>query len=297
MFVCSLGMLPGPAIVKPAHLVAADKKESIPRFLQEISVTIQAGRAEGSGVAFVREGTTFIWTAAHVVDGLRSTREVIDPKTGGKRTIVEFRDAKVIKTLVENGRTVGRVEMDAEIIRYSDFVHGQDLALLKVRKKDFIKTSSKFYLSDEIPELGTRLLHVGSLLGSVGSNSMTSGIMSQHGRLISKKIYDQTTVTAFPGSSGGGVYLADGQYVGMLVRGAGEGFNLIVPVRRMRSWAKEVGVLWAIDPTIPMPSKEDLDRMPIEDVGAMFAGGGKGTKEFKFQIRMLDIPVAVSAKK
>ena len=77
---------------------------------------------------------------------------------------------------------------------------------------------------------------------------MTRGIVSQVGRVLSLgtgdgTVFDQTTVTAFPGSSGGGVFLSErsgdkaGQYMGMLVRGAGETFNLIVPVRRMRSWA------------------------------------------------------------
>ena len=68
---------------------------------------------------------------------------------------------------------------------------------------------------------------------------MTSGIISQVGRIHGKVEFDQTTVTAFPGSSGGGVYLQDGRYVGMIVRGAGEGFNLMVPVRRMVRWAEK----------------------------------------------------------
>jgi hypothetical protein len=212
------------------------------------------------------------------------------------RTLVEFQDAKIVKTLIDNGRTVGRIEIDAEVIRYSDADHGEDLALLRVRKKDFIKTSAKFYLDEKIPVLGTRLLHVGSLLGQQGSNSMTTGIMSQHGRLIGKTVYDQTTVTAFPGSSGGGVYLEDGRYVGMLVRGAGEGFNLIVPARRMRAWAKKAGVEWALDKRVAVPPIEELKKMPIEDVGTDFSGstGAKKFnstfKQFPYMIRPVTSP-------
>ena len=273
----SLALLPAPHGVLPQAQAHEEMKPLVSAHLQEISVTIRAGSAEGSGVACVRDGITYIWTAAHVVDGLRGTREVIDPKTGSKRTVVEFRDAKVIKMLSENGRTVGRIEMDAEVIRYSGFRHGEDLALLRVRKKGFIKTSAKFYLEKKIPSLGTRLLHVGSLLGALGSNSLTDGVMSQHGRLIGKTVYDQTTVTAFPGSSGGGVYLTDGRYMGMLVRGAGEGFNLIVPIRRLRAWAKRAGVEWAIDPGVKVPPREELDKLPIEDVGGKSSSstGGK----------------------
>ena len=111
-------------------------------------------------------------------------------------------------------------------------------------------------------------LHVGSLLGQMGANSMTDGIYSQHGRLIkslNKHVFDQTTCTAFPGSSGGGVYLkSDARYVGMLVRGAGEGFNLIVPVRRLQDYCEKHKIMWALDPKVPMPSDDDLKAMPIE---------------------------------
>lgn len=257
-----------------AYAVAHEQTlpKDVPAYMQAISVTIKAGFSEGSGVAIDRNGTTFVWTAGHVVDGLRSMRKVTDPKTGTPRTIVEFEDAKIVKTLVEDGRTVGYLHLDAEVIRYSDADHGHDLAILKVRKKGAIKTSAVFYDEAKPPKLGTQLFHVGSLLGVVGSNSLTTGIVSAHGRLIGKTVYDQTTVTAFPGSSGGGVYLTDGRYVGMLVRGAGEGFNLIVPVRRMRRWAKKAKVEWALDPRVKLPTEEERKKIPIEDIGANFGG-------------------------
>ena len=241
-----------------------------PEHLQNISVTISASGSQGSGVVFFREGQSFVWTAGHVVDRLRQERSVTDPKTGTTRKIIEFRDAMVIKHLIEDGRTVGKTELNAEIIRYSDATDGEDLALLRVRKKDFIKDTVTFYLEEPLPAIGTQLWHCGSLLGEQGSNSITQGIMSQHGRLIDKTIYDQTTVTAFPGSSGGGVYLADGRYIGTLVRGAGEGFNLIVPVRRMVKWARDAKVYWAMDPNEPMPSPEELKKLPVEDIGKEF---------------------------
>lgn len=248
--------------------------------LQDISVTIVSqpegnmfggSGGEGSGEIKTRkrgnDTINFVWTAAHVVDNLRKQRTVIDPKTGTPKIIVEFSDAKIVKSLVEDGRAVGKLEMFAEVIRFSS---EEDLALLRVRKKNFVSASAQFYLDEKIPEIGTSLLHVGSLLGQLGSNSMTTGIMSQHGRLINKKIFDQTTVAAFPGSSGGGVYLTDGRFIGMVVRGAGETFNLVVPVRRMKDWAKQANVLWAMDDAVPVPSEEVLRKLPIEDIGATF---------------------------
>lgn len=247
-------------------------KQDVARHLQDISVTIvskngSGSGGEGSGVVKTRklqDGTSvnFIWTAAHVIDNLRKTRSAIDPKTGTQKTVVEFDDAMVVKSISEGGRNVGKLELMAEVIRYSK---DQDLALLRLRKTDFIQSSVAFYLDEDIPQIGTELLHVGSLLGQVGSNSMTTGIMSQHGRILEKRVYDQTTVNAFPGSSGGGVYLKDGRMIGMLVRGAGETFNLIVPVRRMREWAKHAKVEWAIDDNIAMPSENELNHIPVED--------------------------------
>ena len=260
-------------------LIALHKEgHTVAQHLQDISLTIVCDgseygrRGEGSGeiVTRVRDGKTinFVWTAAHVVEGLRTMRSVIDPKTGSTKTIVEFHDAKIMKSLSEEGRSVGKLEMFAEVVRYSA---DEDLALLRVRKENFVTASVDFYLEDKIPPLGTKLFHVGSLLGQMGSNSLTEGIMSQQGRLIDKRVFDQTTVTAFPGSSGGGVYLGDGRMVGMVTRGAGETFNLIVPVRRMTKWAKDAGILWAVDPKIALPSEDELRKIPVEDIGVSFS--------------------------
>ena len=255
----------------------ADK--DLAQHLQDISVTIVSKSSgysrggEGSGVIVTRafpsgETVNFVWTAAHVIDNLRNTKEVIDPKTGTKRTVVEFDDAQIVKSLTEDGRSVGKVEFFAQVVRYSE---PEDLALLRLRKKNFVDATVEFYLEDKIPGLGTPLLHVGSLLGQLGSNSMTTGIMSQHGRLIDKKVFDQTTVAAFPGSSGGGVFLTDGRMMGMVVSGAGETFNLTVPVRRMKKWAEAAKISWALDPNVEMISEEELKKLPVEDNGVTFS--------------------------
>ncbi len=258
-----------------SQVISAEKKTTTADHLQNVSVTIRSegsySTGEGSGVIFTRKDAkgnqvNFVWTAGHVIDNLRKTRKTV--VNGTPKTIVEFKDPMVVKEIRQNGRTVGRLQMDAEVLKYSDSEDGHDLALLRVRKFNFVKDSVTFYLEKEIPPLGTDLLHVGSLLGQFGANSMTDGIYSQHGRVLkdlNKRIFDQTTVTAFPGSSGGGVYLKnDARYVGMLVRGAGEGFNLIVPVRRMQEYCEKHKIMWALDKDIPMPTEEELKKLPIE---------------------------------
>jgi len=252
-------------------LVTKERKE-VADHLQDISVTIRAEgdyqKSEGSGVLITRkigaEHVTFVWTCGHVIDHLREVRTII--RKGAPIKIVEFPDIQIIKELVEGGRRVGEIKMDATVVKYSDADDGEDLALLMVRAKDYGKGSAKFYLNkdDQIVPIGTQLFHVGSLLGQMGANSMTSGIVSQVGRIHGKVEYDQTTVTAFPGSSGGGVFLEDGRYMGMLVRGAGEGFNLVVPVRRMLRWAGAHDIMWALNPSLKAPSMDDILELPIE---------------------------------
>ena len=258
-------------------------QNKVAQHLQDVSVTIKAGYSEGSGVIISRDvpiakdsktkvKVNFVWTCAHVVDGLRSARLVIDGN-GRAKTIIEFKDAQIVKELVEKGRKVGELKMDAKVILYSHAEDGEDLALLMVRKVGFVNNNTDFYLDEKNTEIGEPLLHVGSLLGQAGANSMTSGIMSQVGRVLNLgtgdgTVFDQTTVTAFPGSSGGGVFLRDGRYVGMLVRGSGETFNLIVPVRRMSSWAKKRNIEWALDKLKPVPSLTEIVKIKPEDAAS-----------------------------
>ena len=262
----------------------SQEKQKVAEYLQSISVTIKSkardSQSEGSGVLITRkisgQDVTFVWTCAHVVDNLRSVRTVVN-ESGNPVKLVEFGDVQIVKELVEEGRRVGEIKMDAQVIKYSNYNYGHDLALLMVRAKDYGKESAKFYLNKESPivPIGTRLFHVGSLLGQMGANSMTTGIVSQIGRVEDKFEFDQTTVTAFPGSSGGGVYLENGTYVGMIARGAGEGFNLMIPIRRMTSWAKDNNVLWALDPKQKTPTIKEIKELPIESSGMKESGSSR----------------------
>jgi hypothetical protein len=267
----------GPPAVTPTPTAGA-----LVQNLQDISVTIRAGGSQGSGTLFTRKvddknTVTFVWTAGHVIDGLRKVRTVIDPESGSPKLLVEFEDAEIVREFTEDGRRIGEMKFDARVVKYSDARQGEDLALLIVRKRNYVgeEVSASFYLDEAIPPIGTELYHVGSLLGQVGSNSLTTGVVSQIGRVLNLGangvIFDQTTVTAFPGSSGGGVFLkTDGRYVGMLVRGAGEQFNFTVPARRLVGWAKRVDIEWAVNPAIKLPSLDEIAKLKIEDTGVKF---------------------------
>jgi len=90
--------------------------------LQSISVTIKANNSQGSGVLFTRKVgdavVTYVWTAAHVVDGLRKTRSVV--VNGSPKTVVEFSDAQIVQEFKQDGRRIGEIKMEARVVRYSD---------------------------------------------------------------------------------------------------------------------------------------------------------------------------------
>jgi S1-C subfamily serine protease len=262
-------------------LAAGPAVASVPDDLQRVSVTIKAGPAQGSGTLVTRkigENTvTFVWTAAHVVENLRTTRTIVTPQ-GTQRILIEYRDPEIVQERQQDGRRVGEVKYDCRVIKVSDADYGEDLAVLMVRCKDVYPLSAcaKFHKDlNYIPPIGVELSHCGSLLGQFGANSYTTGVLSQTGRTLAGKgatvkVFDQVTAVAFPGSSGGGMFLKeDGAYIGMLTQGVQkmQGFNFIVPMRRIHTWAKDAKIEWAINPSTPMPTMREIDLIPVEDAG------------------------------
>jgi hypothetical protein len=65
------------------------------------------------------------------------------------------------------------------------------------------------------------------------------------------------------------VFLTTGEYIGMLVRGAGETFNLIVPMRRIQKWAKSEDIEWALDPSVKAPTLQEINKLPKEKIGKL----------------------------
>lgn len=283
--------------------MASAATSQVPDYLQQISVTIKADAGQGSGTLVVRkigdDNVAFVWTAAHVVDQLRQVRNVITP-TGSTKLLVEFRDPQIVQELYQGGRRVGEMKLDCKVIKYSDANYGEDLAVLMVRRLNVysLNTSAKFPTdAGYIPPIGVEVSHCGSLLGQFGANSYTTGVLSQTGRLLKGRsaqdpVFDQITAVAFPGSSGGGVYLKDsGTYIGMLTRGItnSQGFNFIVPIRRMHKWARTAKIEWSMNPAVAVPTLDEIEKMPVEDCGATNDGAARAAEPcgFKSWLRIL----------
>jgi S1-C subfamily serine protease len=204
--------------------------------LQSISVRVEVGTASGSGVLVTRQvdnvTRTYVWTAGHVAAELQN-----DDGT--------FRDAVIYQEKRDHGKLVSSSRVNAKVIAYSE-PDDEDLAVLEVLKDNFQPiTVSAAFAGDTVQGVGTELVHVGSTLGVY--NSVSLGIISQTDRDLGGKMFDQTSCMGYPGSSGGGVYLRTGECIGLLTRGAGPGLNFIVPMRRIRAWAKQAGVEWTLD--------------------------------------------------
>lgn len=239
--------------------------EELAEKLQNLSVTVHAGGAQGSGVIVTRGGINYILTAAHVVQDLRHVVSFHDDATGGSKKFSKFEIVTVVKEIVKEGKSIGQTEIQAEVVAYSSPEFGDDLALLKLR--DIITQDSiEFWNENKIsPPVGTKLSHVGSFLGQHGSNSYSEGRISQIGRSLFDHSFDQTDLIAFPGSSGGGIFiLEDGKYAGTLVRGAGQGYILYVPMRRIKTWAHNHNIDFIFDKNGKSDGKIKLETLEPE---------------------------------
>jgi len=256
-----------------------------PEKLQNLSVTVHAGGAQGSGVIITRDGKNYILTAGHVVDGVRKVTKMLNNVTGESLRQSKFEPVKVVREIVRDGRSIGKTTIEAEVIAFSSAEYGDDLALLKLR--DPITTESAvFYKGSGIPGTGTAVSHVGSFLGQEGSNSFSEGKVSQIGRTLYDHVFDQSSATAFPGSSGGGIFNAEtGEYIGTLVRGAGENFNLYVPVRRLKDWAKRHNIEFIFEEG----SKPDESKVILEGLEPDEPPGGSSRGPYSTRIFMPEV--------
>jgi len=237
---------------KPAVDPVAPTQAKILADLQAVSVLVKVHGGSGSGTLVTRQvgdvTKTYVWTAGHVV-----REEMKKDKTFSNVTICqEFR---------HKGKSIGKSEVQAKVIAYSDPESGEDLALLEILQDNFRPTtiSAKFDLTAEVQDIGTKLVHVGCTQGLY--NSVSYGVISQTDIDLLKtgKMFEQTSTMAYPGSSGGGMYLEDGTYIGMLTRGGGAGLNFIVPMRRILPWAKAMNCEWALDPKVKVTVPNVLD--------------------------------------
>ena len=162
--------------------------------------TVEAERSFGTGfVAWMDEGSTYVLTAHHVVEGMAGSGVTLRRRGGrgwqGEVSAVDpANDLAVIRL---NGRPKGIQPLWQQ------------------------PTTAP-------PRPGDQLLLVGSPFGLDGS--VTSGVVS---RVTKKEI--QTDAAANPGNSGGPALDKSGRIVGVLVAGGAQNVNFAVPIGRVCS--------------------------------------------------------------
>jgi len=174
-------------------------------------------RAIGSGV--IVDGSGYILTNAHVIEGAQRIR-VILPVPASEAAVLE----------PEGKRRI----LDAKLVG----AHQEtDLALLKVNAQDL----------PTLPLGSARTVHQGQLVFAIGSpeglqNTVTMGIVSSVARQADPAkamVYIQTDAPINPGNSGGPLVDMDGYVVGIntfIVTGSGgsEGLGFAIPARVVR---------------------------------------------------------------
>lgn len=241
---------------------------AVPGDLLSSSVTVLAPPSSyGSGVIFKsrKSRAAFVWTAAHVVKAAQRVDSGLDPLTLRPVSAVRYRDVLVMTPRFMGGRKVGEDMRYASVVRYSDAERGHDLALLRLYDHTFGGPGVTFSEAGFVPRAGQAVWHVGSPHGRLGMSSVSDGVFSTAGRLLSETerplVYDQVTLASLPGSSGGGFFLkSDSRCIGILTGGLTadtECLNTIVPARRLREFARKSRCLWAVDHSLSVPESDD----------------------------------------
>lgn len=189
--------------------------QAVVRQVCSSSVCVITDHGQGSGVIFHKFGKTYVLTAAHVL-GDAPYHSVVKV-TQGKR---------------DWSATV--VNIDAE----------RDLALVRLEAKYKIGLRATLAPADAAFPIGTPLLHVGNVLGY--RESYMEGTLSAAGRLEDGTFW-QSSIVAYPGSSGGGIFTADGVLIGILTRGVGPGINFFLPPSFIHEWAEDNDLQWLFE--------------------------------------------------
>jgi len=199
--------------------------EKINRQSVMVSVTEDGG---GSGVVVNRGGKSFVLTCGHIFDenALEGVRVVLFDET----------------------------KLEAEVIFWSGF-NDYDMAILLLERA----VPDGVVFREKKMSVGDEVYHIGTLHSKHYRNSLSAGLIAYVGRQTYGKVFDQTTVVVFPGSSGGGLFdKRDGKYIGMLTLWTSPNLNMMNPCRRIKKVLDANGFDWFFDETkeVKLPEGE-----------------------------------------
>lgn len=196
-----------PCACKPCDCKPCDCKKSITEKIRENSVVVYVTNGQGSGTLYEHKGEIFCITADHVTTG---------------EIYAKLRQADK--------------EFYAVVVATHPAI---DTAILKVGKGTF-KPTTKFGKGNEAPAIDTPILHCGTpvLRGWVGPLERTIlrgrivalGLESPYGNRL-----HITNMDTRGGCSGGGIYLENGEYIGLHVQGDHSTYGGFIPIEDIRA--------------------------------------------------------------
>jgi S1-C subfamily serine protease len=230
-----------PAWAAPPGLIADHEKMIYP------VVRVTEGRSAGSGTVIycqAKDGKydTYVLTNHHVIaDAITVTEEWSpiekkDVKTE-RRSVVyveifQYRDLSV---------PVGTLKIEADVVAYS---RNEDMALIKLRSDKCID-----HVADLAPEKSQRyILDVTYAVGcSLAFPPLpTAGIITRLNMLIDSLPFHMSSAQIIYGNSGGAMFNADRELIGIPSRGMVAGWGtpvthmgFFIPIDRFYAWAKK----------------------------------------------------------
>lgn len=178
--------------------------------------TYNSNRAKGTGSGFIYKidgDDAYIMTNHHVVDG------------GNKWTIITSADE----------------ELEGKVLGSDEYL---DIAVIKVKKKSYM-TAVSVLPSDKKVNLGDTVFTIGAPVGYEYRGTVTNGIVSGLNRLVEVSVKNtsrgdyvmeviQTNTAVNPGNSGGPLFNANGEAIGVismkLVENSIEGMGFAIPI-------------------------------------------------------------------
>lgn len=185
-----------------------------------------SAKGKGTGVAVkLTDSRVVVLTANHVVQGAEVVVLAKEERTSDGSVAVRMVKAKVLKSWPE-----------------------WDVALLVPEFPQWVSESA-ILARDSYAPLGSRLTHVGCLLGAGFPHSVTQGVASNWNVRPGerecpgwpwKHPLDLTDAGIMPGSSGGPLFNDAGEVVGIVVGSAGHPLSVFVPARDIKPLLDEI---------------------------------------------------------
>lgn len=190
----------------PKHAPPAKQQANLPivDVMQRVTLKLETAGHWGTGVLVEHDGTIYVLTAKHVVSDIGDE---------GIKASCELEGCTAVANL--------------KVVRTSEV---SDLALLEL---GVFPLTSVAKLGWGLPKIGQEAYHYGACYGSL---SFTRGYVSRLREPIAGNEYLQFTGLATPGSSGGGVFDAQGNLLGIITRATPGQFAWAVPLDAIQAF-------------------------------------------------------------